>query len=305
MKIVFGFVLGAALAAHATIVSAQTFPSTVVKGNGYTLQASAYLDPARLPDNKYNPASRFDLSIAAAPGSPLKWDFVLPDNPAYPYTTMSGGYGSPNYKTQTKTTIRATLRQFVTYDEKVTFKNLDLTPVVPSSTQGMDSIPMTSPNGEVKQVLFPSGPRFLKLSQARSVTTPSGITVTLPVQVGFDGAVEDMGAYNGNIDALWLHISVNPRTQFSKLPDSPLFRQHGRPVSIKIEVPEPNTLVYYAADNTYTALKVSFPNLQTLHHLDELTLIIRQRVDLQSIPVTIEVPISKPSPKAKPKTRTR
>lgn len=262
----------------AGVADAQTFPPTIIKQDDYTLEARAYIDPSRLPGSKYDPASRYDLRISTPANAPYRWDFLLPDSD-FPEVGISGAFASTDYKILQKTTLHATLRQFDTYDEKVTFKDLDLVPFVPTKTGRM---------------AFPSGPRFLSLPQARTLTTPSGITVTLPAQIGLKP--EDMNAvYNGNIDALWVRIQVEPKTRLSRLPDSPLFRKHGRDVSIKLEMLAPNTLISYAADNTSTGLKIGLSYPKSVTHLDELTLIVRQRVDLQTVPVAIQVPISKPA----------
>ncbi len=45
------------------------------------------------------------------------------------------------------------------------------------------------------------------------------------------------------------------------------------------------------ADNTFKRLAVSVPNLATVQHLDELTFVVRQRVNLRSIPLVLQVPI--------------
>lgn len=263
----------------ASVARAQNFPPTIIKGADYTLEARAYIDPSRLPGSKYNPASRYDLSISTPANAPYRWDFLVPDS-NFPEVGISGAFASTDYRTLQKTTLHATLRQFDTYDEKVTFKDLDLVPFG-SATLG--------------RLGFPGGPRFLSLPQARSLTTPSGITVTLPAQIGLQP--EDMNAVgNGNIDALWMRIQVEPKTRLSQLPDSPLFRKHGRDITIKLEILAPNTLISYAADNTFTGLKIGLSYPKSVTHLDELTLIVRQRVDLQTVPVAIQVPISKPAP---------
>lgn len=274
MKIfTLGFVLASALVAQA-----QTFPETKVKGPDYTITARAYIDPSLLPGSKLNPASRYDFRISTTPGASYQWDFVLPDQPNIPETNIAGAFSSTDYKTRQKTTLRATLHKFEIYEEKVTFKDLDL-------------VPVTHP--DKAQPAFLQGPRFLSLPQARNQTTPSGIKITLTPQTGLK--TEDWNSvYNGNIEALWVRLRVAPNTRLSSLPDSPLFRKHGRPVSIKLEVPEPNFLVSYMADNTFTGIKVGLPKLETLTHLDQLTFIVRQRVDLETVPVAIEVPISKP-----------
>ena len=52
-------------------------------------------------------------------------------------------------------------------------------------------------------------------------------------------------------------------------------------------------MVWYTADNTFTKIAVGMPDLKTITHLDTLTLIVRQWVDLKSVPVTLTVPIDR------------
>lgn len=264
--------------------------SMLVEKAGCVLKASAYIDPSLLPGTKTNPASRFDLQLFQPAGDRFHWDFVLPDEPNQPLDNISRAYGAGDYRGQTRAVIRVTLRQFDLLEERVTFKDLDLEPVAPV---------------HLGKTAMPSGPRFLALKEARTLTTPSGISVTLPASKPL--TADDFNSiFNGNIGALWVPIQVTPNTKLvSPLPDSPLFRRHGRAITIKLEVPEPEFLVSYAADNTYTALKIGIPNLKTATHLDELTLIVRQRTDLQSVPVEIQVPVYKPASliSKKPKAR--
>ncbi|HEX8463491.1 MAG TPA: hypothetical protein VF627_02645, partial [Abditibacterium sp.] len=252
-----GFLLGAATAARA-----QTHPPTLVEKVGCILKASAYYEPVRSSKPTVNLSSRFDLELFEPARDPYHWDFVLPDAPNHSMTNIMREYGQSDYKTQKFATIRAILRQFDTLDERVTFRNLALAPVA-APKKG--------------QLALARGPRFLALKEAQSITTPSGITVTLPASLPLDMQNWNL-VFNGNIHALWVPIQVSPNAKsLAPLPDSPLFRKHGRAVSIKLEVPEPYFLVSYAADNTYTDLKIGFANLQTATHLDELTFIVRQR----------------------------
>lgn len=251
---------------------AQTFAPTVVKRNGYTLQARAYVDPSRLP-------SRYDLRLLQPKNTPYRWDFVIPGS-SFPRTEALASIGSPDYRTQKRATIRATLRQYDTYEEKVTFKSLDLSPPRP-----VDGKSITS--------------RALSLAQARSITTPSGITITLPAQ-SYD-AIPDFMA--GNPNALFVRIEVSPSAKrITSLPRSPLFRKHRRPVSLQLGVPmlvyQKEEVRYY--DNAtphYGFVALSIPNLKAATHLDQLSFFVRQRADLQTVPVAIQVPISKPAPR--------
>lgn len=264
---------GCGLSAHA-----QVFAPTAVKRPNYTLKALAYVDPSRLSDPKHNPPSRYDLLLFQAPNTPYRWDFVLPGS-SFARTQALATIGSPDYRTQTQTTIRATLRQFDTYTEKVTFKDIDLAPPKPrfgtSITARAPSIPTV-----------------------RSLTTPSGITVTLPAQ-SYD-AIPDFMA--GNPKALFVRIQVTPNAKLvASLPLSPLFRKHQRPVRLQLGVPQlvyGKQEVYYLDDAKpyYGFVAFGIPNLKTATHLDQLSFWVRQRIDLQTVPVAIQVPVSRRAP---------
>ena len=264
-------------------VGAQTLPPTVVKRAGYTLTARAYIDPSRLSNPKHNPPSRYDLRLSQPANTPYHWDFVLPGS-SFPRTDAYASIGSPDYRTRKQTTIRATLRQFDTHEEEVTFKNLDLAPPKPRFGNSITS-------------------RALLLSKTRSLTTPSGITITLPAQ-SYD-AIPDFMA--GNPNALFIRIQVTPNAKLiASLPKSPLFRKHRRPVSLQLGVPMlvyGREEIYYYEDATpnYGHVAISIPNLKAAMHLDQLTFYLCQRANLQTVPVAIQVPISKPAPQ-KPKS---
>ncbi|RYZ86483.1 MAG: hypothetical protein EOP04_13795 [Proteobacteria bacterium] len=259
------------------IANAQTVSPTVIQSAEYKLTASAYMDSSNLHGTKNKPTSRFDLQLESKAKASHQWDFSLSEIPGSSFTYIKSALGSSNSKVLKKTTIKVVLHNFEIYEEKVTFKDLNLTTA--------NSFPFTT--GSVSD-----GPRFLSLPEERSLTTPSGIKVTLPAQVG--PQQEDFNeVMNGNTDALWVRIKVTPSTKISNLPKSPLTLKYKLPVSIKLKVASPNFLVSYAADNSYTGVKVGLPNLKNVKRLDELTFIVQQRIDLQTVPLSIEVPISK------------
>jgi hypothetical protein len=264
----------------ATTACSQTFPPTLAERVGCILKVNAYIAPPRSSDPKHTPLSRYDLRLFQPANTPYKWDFTLPHNPDFPYTVLIGGYGAPDYRTQKQTTVRATLRQFDTLEEIVTFKNLDLAPS------------QASPESRFTM-------RVLSLPEARSFTTPSGITVTLPAQSY--GAMPPV--LRGNPNALFIRIEISPNTKLlSSLPDSPLWRKHRRPVSLqlgqKVKVYGVDEIRYNDdATPNYGRVSMSIPNLKTAMHLDELTFVVRQRINLQVVPVAIKVPISKPTPR--------
>lgn len=259
------------LAALAPVAAQQR--SIFVERAGCVFKVAAYVDPAYKTES-----SRYSLELFQQPSDPYRWDFTLDGRDESPYTNIHGAISATPYAGKTKTTIRARLRQYDTLEERVTFKNLALLPVdarLPSSR-------VTS--------------RFLQLSQAVSATTPSGITVTLPAQ-GTDTFGEVFGGvFNGNANALFFQIEVSPDKRENLLNSSPLYRKHLRPVRIKLECVAPNFLVWHQADNTFKTIAIDIPRRETATRLDELTLLIRQRVEVSAVPVSFDVPISRPKP---------
>ncbi len=243
--------------------------------NGVTLKARAYTDYSG--PLKY--ASRYDLAIAGTPKDGTKWDFTLPVEPEYHYTGGIFNEASPTtYNNKPTAILRATLHQYQIYDERVTFKNLDLAPVA------------------AKGSMFDFGsqvtPRALSLKEPVTLTTPSGISVTLPAQDATT-LFEVFSNFNGNANALFMKINVSPDERAVTLPASPLYKKYGKPVTIQLKTPAPNSMIWDSADNTFKTFAIYLPNLKTLKHLDSLTLVLRQRVELQTIPVAIEVPVER------------
>lgn len=246
-----------------------------VKG-GVTLQARAYTDHS----GALKDASRYDMKIAGTPKDGTNWDFTLENEPNYHSVWENGVTYPTTYNNKPTATLRAKLHQYDVYEERLTFKDLDLAPVATKGSE-FDFGPNVTP-------------RALLLKEPVTLTTPSGISVTLPTQ---DASTleEILRNFNGNADALFMKINISPDQREVKLPNSPLYKKYGKPVSIKLETPEPNLMVWSMADNTFKHLAIGLPNLKTLKHLDSLTLIVRQRVELQTIPITIEVPIERPA----------
>ena len=261
--------LGLAIATLAPVASIQADQASdkfVVQG-GCTLQARAYLNPAYAPRE----SSRYDLAIVSTPENSYQWDFTVGENPSYRCTSLNGGISAKPYAGATQTTISAMLHQFDIHEERVTFKNLDLEPLSADNKSQFT-------------------PRYLSLKEPMTQTTPSGISLTIPAQKWT--LQEALTLLNGNPNALFLQIQTSPAQREVYLPASPLCQKHGKPVRIKLECPKPNYMVWSEADNTFKTIAVGLPNLRTVQHLDELTFLVRQRVDLQSIPLALKVPIT-------------
>ena len=243
-------------------------------GSGCVVRARAYID------NIYPPrgSSRFDLELVRASDKTSQWDFTLSEDPNDRYAGgLEGGISPVPYGRKRYALIHASLHRYDTYEERVTFKNLDLGPL----THRLFGQP------------FPENARYLALKQPMTVTTPSGIALTLPAQ-GAETLEKVFANFDGNANALFIQIRTSPNSPLASVPGSPLFKKYGKPVRIKLDCPEPNFMTQSAADNTFQIIAVSRRDLKTLTHLDTLTLIVRQRVDLQTIPLTLRVPVTRP-----------
>jgi hypothetical protein len=264
------FLVGATLLSAVMTCAQPSFsvPFVTVEKNHCVISARAYT----VPEEKPRYASRFDLFVGPAKGFPAQWEFTLPGQEEYPANNTNANFSPLPFNNQKRTTIRATLHRFDTYDERITFKNL---PLAPLPTKVMGKV---------------SPARHLELQQSVSQTTPSGITVSLPIQ-SVDAIPMN---WNGNMDAVFIKINASPSTQLSRLPKSPLFQKYGHPVQIKFDVAEPNGMSTYLADNTYPLIAVGIPNLKTATTMD-LTLIVRQKVELETFPVALDVPVERPA----------
>ena len=256
-----------------SIAHAREIPFQYANRAGLTLRIRAYTTPS-MPV-KY--ASRYDLEIAKTPNDGFRWDYTVPDEPNIHYNHSYGFSCEKSFNNQKRVTIRATLHQYKTYDEKLIFKGLDLVPLNPAN---------------LEKTPFPGIGRSLDLKTPRTLTTPSGISVTLLAKGG-----NLMSFYNGNARALFIAIKTAPGQQKTVLPKSPLYKKFDKPVSIRLESLAPNFMVSSFVDNTSDMLAISFPDLYKVNHLDALTLIVRQRVELKTIPVAIEVPVERPAKK--------
>ncbi len=254
--------------------------------DGCVLRARAYVD-ARIPKSDYG----CTLEIVRTPRNSGLWDFVLDSDPYDHYTTIDGSITPTISGKRRQATIGATLYQYDTDEERVTFHNLDLGPLAfrlfgKSSTEVFGDPSADTVNRHA------ATPRYMVLKEPVTLTTPSGISITLPAQ-GKETLDKVFSNFNGNAGALFIQIDVSPSQREAMLPHSPLFQKHGKPVTIKLDCARPNFMVQSTADNTFKTIAVELPNLKTVMHLDTLTLIVRQRVDLQAIPISLQVPISR------------
>ncbi len=260
--------------------------------DGCVLRARAYVD-ARLPKSNYAHKSNYGctLEIVRVPRNSEFWDFVLDSDPYDHCTTINGSINPTTVRGDRQATIGATLYHYDTVEERVTFHNLDLGPLA-FNLFGTPSFKIYGDPAADTVNRHAATPRYLVLKQPMTETTPSGISITLPAQ-GEETLEKVFSNFNGNAGALFIQINVSPSQREAVLPQSPLFQKHGKPVTIKLDCARPDFMVQSTADNTFKIIAVGLPNLKTVTHLDTLTLIVRQWVDLQAIPVSLQVPISR------------
>ena len=161
--------------------------------------------------------------------------------------------------------LSATLQEFETYDETVIFHNVSV---------------VKTKNGS--QYLTGSGPQ--------TVTTPSGVTVTLD---DVQHRQNFMGNYGGTGYAV--QLSYPQTTLFPSLPRSPFWRKYQRPVKISADIPKPYTSMGSSWGNnegTYQFGVNGYGNKGPLPKvIANFPVIIRQRVDLRSVPMTFTLPV--------------
>ena len=66
---------------------------------------------------------------------------------------------------------------------------------------------------------------------------------------------------------------------------------YGKPLRIQLDCDKPNFMVFYQADNTYKKIAIGLPDLKTVSHIDALTIVVRQRANVEEVPVTLTLPI--------------
>ena len=173
------------------------------------------------------------------------------------------------------------LHQFETYDEPVIFHNI---------------------------VLGHSGyTYYFVIPKPISITTPSGVSVILPAQ----GRPKWDSSGSGITVLVTVKPAITPDPVTYPLPNSPLARTFGKPVQLSLTFPPPYSPNFWSdgqngAPASYTLLLPRDPKdfMKTLPMpsvIKNLTIIVNQRVDLQTIPMTFTVPIADHAPPYYPK----
>ena len=213
---------------------------------------------------------------------------------------IRGFVGTDYYPRMTRSLrLVCALRQFETYDEPVTFHNVAVR---------YDEDTYRANHEKVY---------FLELPRPLQVTTPSGVMVTLPVQGNRFRPTLFGGALN-------FFVAVQPKVQEEPithaLPNSPLAHTFGKPVKISLEFPPPYRREgwSYERDGVPANYAMGLPLNPAWHPtrggiptapmykdlppvLKDMTLIVRQRVDLRTIPMIFTLPITEEAPAYYPK----
>ena len=165
------------------------------------------------------------------------------------------------------------LRQFEIYDEQVTF-----------------------PNVALERSSFASDGQTYYVSVPETVTllTPRGLAVTLPKQ-GADNNHISLGYIN-------LSLSVKPNPSPAELPHTPLNRQYAQPITVNVQFPAANGLGGWIENGEIIGYAARVPeNLKSPDRFPHLslapptrrnfTILLHERVDLQTLPMTFTVPV--------------
>jgi len=164
--------------------------------------------------------------------------------------------------------LDAPLQEFGTYDETVTFHNLSV--IKYRGTKW----------------------RYLVGAKPETVTTPSGVSVTL-----VDAQHKKLSIHSWGGPSVSLLIHYPQGGKIASLPRSPLWHRHKGVVSVSVEVAKPydaygstaggsDGSCSFRLDRPLPKIIASFP------------VIVRQRIDLRRVPVTFTLPVSGKAPKS-------
>ena len=198
-------------------------------------------------------------------------DAPLQSSVAWPISSMLehtkyDWYAAPYHSTSRYVSAYYTLQQYETHDEPVTFHGVDIRRDEDEGPLGL----LTN---------------YVRLQQAQTITTPSGVTVTLPAQ--------GQGAQHGlQGDCFNFFLSVEPFGPKNALPASPLAKTYGKPVSISLAFPSGQSLSSWTTEDGSQHQYAIRDRRVTHLGPQDFTVIIRQRVDLQTAPVTLTIPVS-------------
>lgn len=255
-------------AARADAPAVKRLDRNTVQVQGVSVTAAAYFDRRSPPTT-----SRYAVRIKSTPPGPWRWELYNPLwglGDAWGNQNIIGQESVTPYRArQRQALITCQLRQYDTQEERVTFHDLTIT-----RTMGFGFLTITTP---------------------QTVTTPSGITVSLPVQNQETFMPNGAFCYDGPPDVVFARVALSPGAKRNALPASPLYRRHQVPVSIRVDAAAPVFMNSNSGDSALPQITLT-PRDPKATHLDSLTLIIHQRADLQSIPLAFRVPITRRMP---------
>ncbi len=174
--------------------------------------------------------------------------------------------------------LGASLQEFETHDETVTFHNVSV-------------------------FKLKIGGQYLVGAGPQAVTTPSGVTVTLD---DVQHKPNFTGSWGGN--GCCLHLLYPQGMVLSTLPQSPFWRKYKTLVKISADIPKPYIARGSSSssnDGTYSfgvvgpgvdGYSISAPLPKVIANFP---VIIRQRVDLRSVPMTFTLPVANKPPKTR------
>jgi len=164
--------------------------------------------------------------------------------------------------------LGANLQEYATYDETVVFHNISVV-----KYRG-------------------SGGLYLAGAQPQTVTSPSGVTVTL-----VDVQHQKQLTYSRGGIGVGLIIRYPQTNRYPSLPHSPLWRKHNGPIHVTVEVPKPyESYGYGGSDHEGTSSFRSDKPLPKV--ITNFPVIIRQQVDLRAVPMTFTLPVLDKEPRS-------
>lgn len=192
--------------------------------------------------------------------------FTAPDEKKYGGGLITNQIAAP-YRSASRY-VRADMQfhQFETDDESVTFHNV-----------------------EVKQTEdHRDNEYYLRVLNPQTITTPSGIKVTLPAQ--------GLSAPTYGLFCLIARLSIEPFGSGCVLPDSQLVKTFQKPVQVELDFPTPMRASEWTAEDGPAHDYTIIGGQPKVGRNQTFTVIIRQRVDIQTIPMSFTVPVSDTPP---------
>ncbi len=202
---------------------------------------------------------------------------------------------STNYRSASRyARLECTLHQFETIDERVTFPSVAVVKDLESSGH--------------RQGYGDMNTYCISVAKPITLLTPSGLVVTLPAQ-----------SKNNRYEAGKINFSLTVKPIISplELPASLLIKQFGKSISISVKMASPDELSGWSIDPGETQHYVLWPpqnprwsGKMSIKEMREtplflappprrdFTIIIHERVELQTIPMTFTVPVSDTLPPA-------